>query len=231
MIQTVAKYTLRQPPMLFRLERLLLAQPLADDVRQTKRQRQQGDQFLQTLRLNHMRLFKPKAATLQTAKQRFDFPALRIIANRLLGLLRCDHNQILATGQPHPRYKQLQPPDQSGFLKAQGLIDGLPSKQSPCRHHLSASIGYFCILANTDTEVDVVSHQPLEPNFADKLTVCAQIQDRTGTKQGDKLSYNGLALSRVGIAFLLQDRPQHRDGDALINNAQHQNVQRRFAEM
>jgi hypothetical protein len=57
MIQTVAKNTLCQPTMRLRLERFLLALPLADDVRPTKRQRQQGDQFLQPLRLNHVPLF------------------------------------------------------------------------------------------------------------------------------------------------------------------------------
>src|SRR5205085_551987 len=181
--------------------------------------------------LNHVRFFKPEAATLQTAKQRFNLPALRIIAKRLLAILRGDHNQILATFEPHPRHKQFQPPDQSGFLKAQGLIDGLLAKQSPCRYHLSAPVRHLGILANPDTKRDMVGLQPLEPSFANKLAVGAQIQDRIDAKQGNKLSQDGLALGGVGIAFLLQDRPQHRNGYALVNQAQHQNIQRRLAEL
>jgi hypothetical protein len=50
MIQALSKYTCRQSPMLFRLERLLSAQPLTDNVRPTKCQRQQGDQLLQARR-------------------------------------------------------------------------------------------------------------------------------------------------------------------------------------
>src|SRR5437764_11478434 len=100
MIQTVAKYTLRQPPMLVGLERLLLAQPLADDMRLTKCQRQQGDQFLQALWLKHVRFFKPKAATLQAPEQGFDLPSLGIISNRPGRMIRCNQNQIFATVKP-----------------------------------------------------------------------------------------------------------------------------------
>jgi hypothetical protein len=43
MIQTVSENTSRHSPMLLRLEGFLSAQPFTDDVRPTKRHRQQGE--------------------------------------------------------------------------------------------------------------------------------------------------------------------------------------------
>ncbi len=108
--------------------RLLLAQPLTNDVRPTKRQRQQRDQLLQAFQLNDVGLLKPEPPTLQTAEQGFNFSALRIIFDRLLAIGRGNHDQILATFEPHPRHKQFQSPEPAGFCKAQGLIDRLLAK-------------------------------------------------------------------------------------------------------
>src|SRR3954447_6431136 len=119
MIQTVAKYTLRQPPMLFGLECLLLAQPLANDMRQTKCQRQQGDQFLQALWLKHMRFFKPEATTLQAPKQGFDLPSLGVVSNRPDRMIRCNQYQIVATLKPHPTHPHPQTPDAAPLVEDQ----------------------------------------------------------------------------------------------------------------
>src|SRR5436853_2569992 len=119
MIQAIAKYTFCQPSMLLRLQGLLLAQPLADNVRPTKRQRQQGKQFLQALRLDDVRFLKPEAATLQASEQRFNLPSLRILSNRLGRIFRRNDDQIFATSKPHPTYPQGQPPDAARFIKDQ----------------------------------------------------------------------------------------------------------------
>src|SRR5437763_15360557 len=111
MIQTVAKYTLRQPPMLFGLERLLLAQPLADDMRPTKCQRQQGDELLQALWLKHVRFFEPEAATLQAPEQGFDLPSFGVVCKRSGRMIRGNQNQIFATLKPHPTNPHPQTPD------------------------------------------------------------------------------------------------------------------------
>src|ERR1044072_609815 len=99
MVKPVSENTFRQPPMLLGLDCLLLAQPLTDHVRPAKSQCQQDNQFLQALRLNHMRFSKPEAATLQTAKQGLDFPSLGIRFYRPSGVMRRDDDEVLRPGQ------------------------------------------------------------------------------------------------------------------------------------
>src|SRR5436305_5321643 len=169
MIQTVSKNTFGESPMLLDFEGFLLAQPFADDVRPTKRQRQQGDQLLQTFRLDHVGFFKPEAATLQTTEQRLDFPSLRIVFYRTGGVSRRHHNQIFAAGQTHSRNRQLQPPDAAALLDDQRFSDCLPAKQSPRRHQLSPPVGDLRVLANANAKRDMVINQTLEPDFANKL--------------------------------------------------------------
>src|SRR5215216_1763422 len=124
MIQTVSKNTFRQSPMFLRLEPLLLAQPLTDYVRPTKCQRQQGDYLLQTLRLDHVSFLKPKAATLQTAEQRFDLPSSGIIFYCRGGVGRCHHDEVFTAHQSHSANPQSQIPDVAHFLEDQRLIEG-----------------------------------------------------------------------------------------------------------
>src|SRR5437868_4085335 len=119
MIQAVAKNTFRQPPMLLGLERLLLAQPLAHNMRPTKCQRQQGDQFLQALWLKHVRFFKPEAATLQAPEQRFNLPSLGIFFYRCGRVVWRNQDQMFTIVEPHSTHPQLKTPDAAWLVEDQ----------------------------------------------------------------------------------------------------------------
>src|SRR5215216_784549 len=145
MIQTVSKYTFSQSPMLLRLEPLLLAQPLTDYVRPTKCQRQQGDHLLQSLRLDHVSFLKPKAATLQTAQQRFDLPSSGIIFYCRGAVGRCHHDELLTARQSHSTNPQSQTPDVAHFLEDQLLIEALATKHLFVRNPLTARVDPCCV--------------------------------------------------------------------------------------
>src|SRR5215472_15147057 len=174
MIKSVSKNTLRQPPMLFSLERFLLTQPLADHVRPTKCQCQQRYQLLQSLWFSDVSFLKPEPPTLQTTKQGFDFPTLGVIFHRRGRVGRRDQNQILATCQAHSRYPQRQPPDAARFVEDQRLAAPLLAKQALRTNQLASTVRHLRVLADANTKGDVVGNQPLKPGLADKLPVGTQ---------------------------------------------------------
>src|SRR5215208_3256302 len=231
MIKSVSKNASCQSPMLLGLERFLLAQPLADYVRPAKRQRQQPDQLLQSLWLDDVRFFKPKSSTLQTTKQGFDFPALGVIFHRCGRVVGRNQNQMLATRQAHPRYPQCQSPDAARLRKDQGLIDCLATKQSLGSNQLSSSVSHLCVVADANAKRDLIGNQPLEPRLAYKLPVSTQMQDGTDPEQAHKLPHQGDSFFSVGVAFLLQYRPQHGNRHAFVNYAEHQDIQRRLSKL
>lgn len=146
--------------MLLHLQRLLLAQPLSDDVCPTKGQRQQRDQLLQSLWLNDVRFLKPESSTLQTAEQGFYLPSFRVLLYRLGRILRPNKDQVFSVRKPHPTDPQLKPPDSSSLLEDQRLIQWQSSKQPSGFNQLSSPIGYLSVVTNSDAEIYPLSNQP-----------------------------------------------------------------------
>jgi hypothetical protein len=231
MIQSQSKYTSRKPSMLFGLDRLLSAYPLAYYVCPTKAERQQRYQLLQSLCVNHVRFLKPKPSTLQTSKQCFDLPTFRIIVYRLGRILRPNKDQVFSVGKPHPTNPHLKPPDASSFLQDQPLIQWQSSKQPTGFNQFSSPIGYLSVVTNANAEIYPLSLQPSKPSLSDKFAIRAQIKDRTNSKQTDELRDYRYAFLGVGIAFFVKDHPQHRYRNSLVNDPEHEQIQRGLAEL
>src|SRR5215213_7076479 len=141
MIQPVTKQTDCLTPMLFDGQRPLRAQPLAYDMRPAEGQRHERQQFLQPLGVGDVRGFEAEAAPLQTAEQRLDLPAPRVVLKGRLGLALRDHDHVLTLGQAHPRDMPLLAPDQARPSKRLSLSDAAMAEQLTSGNYSPARIG------------------------------------------------------------------------------------------
>src|SRR5205085_5488603 len=122
-------------------------------------------------------------------------------------------------------------PDARWLVEDRLPIDRLPAKQPFGLDQLSSTIRHLRVLAHPNAKINTVLPQPGEPRPANELAVGAQIQDRTPSEQLDELRHDGYAFGGVGVALFLEDGPQHRDGNAFVNNAKHEDVQGRLAKL
>jgi hypothetical protein len=80
------------------------------------------------------------------------------------------------------------------------------------------------VLANPDTEQKLPLTEVLEPLVTNKLPVSHQTSDTTPTKRGNELLQQGDPFGGVGVTLLIQKVPVDREGNAIIDNRQHQQV-------
>src|SRR5947209_13120203 len=105
----MTEQTFRQPPMFLDLDGLESCQPLARNVRPTKRKRQQSQQFLQSLTLGQMCLFQTKAPRLQAPEQVHDLPAQGIVSKYPVGVRAACDDHVLALAGAHPHQGNIFP--------------------------------------------------------------------------------------------------------------------------
>jgi hypothetical protein len=92
-------------------------------------------------------------------------------------------------------------------------------------------VGDLEVGANADMEVDGAVLQPRQPVVAEELAIGQQAGDLVGPEQGDDTLDDRDALAGVGVAPLVEELPQHGNGNAAVNDADHQDVHVAAAEL
>src|SRR5947209_12247020 len=231
MIEAMPKDTLRQSPMLLDLQRLVLCQPLANNMRPAEGQRQQRQQFLEPLGVSDVRLFQAEAATLQTAEERFHFPPLRIISNGGLRRTLRDDDHVLTFWQTHAAHVPALSPDEACTGERCRGIEAAMPEQLPGLHCAPAGVGDQGVRAHPDAAGDAFAPQIREAHFADKLAVSTQVSNSTESEQAPELVEQSAPLRGRGAALLLNDHPQKREGRPLISNTEQENIQGRLSQV
>src|SRR5215208_6147488 len=131
MIEAMPEDTLRQSPMLLDLQRLLVRQPFAREVRPAEGQCQQPHQLTQPLGIGDVRRLQAEAARLEAAEERLDLPPPRVVLKQRLGLVGRTHDDVLAVRAPQPRHEQLLPQEPPRPLEQDGAAYALRAEQLP----------------------------------------------------------------------------------------------------
>jgi hypothetical protein len=231
MIKTIPKDTSCQPTMLFHLQWLLLNQPLANRMRPTKGQCQQRYQFLQPLRISDVSLFQTKSPTLQTPEQRFYLPTSRIVCYGRFSGSRAGNYQVLSCSKLHSTNMKRQAQDPASAFKRHWLTDAVTRKQATSGDLLPAPISYLRIGSDPYAKINPFVSQVSEPLFANKLTVRAQIINRSKAEQAIKLFQKRDALISVRAPFLFKDSPEQRECYPFIAYAKRHDIERRRAQI
>src|SRR5215212_9989822 len=231
MVKTITKNTSCQPTMPFDLQRLLLNQPLANHMRPTKGQRQQRYQFLQPLRVSDVRLFQTKPPTLQTPEQRFYLPTSRILGYGCFSRSSAGNYQVFSCPKLHPANMKRQAQDPASAFKYHWLTDAVTRKQATGGDRSPTPIRYLRIGSQAYAEINPFVGQVSEPLFANKLTVRAQIINRSKAKQSIKLFQKRDALVSVRATLLFKDSPKQREGYPFVAYAKRHYIERRRAQI
>src|SRR5215211_1477518 len=191
-------------PMFLERQRLVRAQPLADDVRPAEGERDERQQLLQPFGVGDVRGFQTEAARLQAAEQRLNLPSLRVVCKGGRDFPLRDDEHILAFGQPHPTEMPSLAPDDSRPSKRLTVPDAAMAEQLPSRHRQPTPVGDPGVGADADAASNALAPQVREPYFADKLAVGAQVSDRREAEQVPELVEERDALDGRGAALLRQ---------------------------
>src|SRR5947209_6598007 len=226
----MTKDTLSQRTMLFDLQRDHACQLLPRQISPTEGQ--QSHQLSQPLSVRHVRRFQTKTSGLQATEQSFNSPSARIISKQQSGFLRADDNHILAITAPQDHHKQPLPQDLARPREQDGDACLLCTEQIPGRYPLRvARVLHQQILFQSQAKPNALSTQKGQPIHSDKLSVRANKLNTLPPEQAQVLFDQVNALIGVGAAFLLKNRPQQREADASISDAQQQDIQRRLAQV
>src|SRR5215212_6666438 len=131
MVEAMSEDTLRQSPVLLDLQRLLVRQPFAREVRPAEGQCEERHQFAQPLGFGDVRRFEAEAARLEAAEEGLNLPPPRVLFQECLGLVRRTHDDVLAVGAPQPRHEQLLPEEPPRALEQDGPAYALRAEQAP----------------------------------------------------------------------------------------------------
>jgi hypothetical protein len=229
--QTIPKDALRLSAMPFNSQRFLPHQPFAHYVRPTKSQRQQRQQFLQSFWVGNLSLFQTKPATLQTPKQRLNLPTSRVVGYGRITNMRGSYNQVLASAQPHPADIKLNAQQPANTIKRCPLTGPEMLEQAASGHRPPTPICDLRIGSHAGTGINLFRLQISEPGLTNKLSICAEIGDRSRAKQEIKLFEQIDAFLGRGASLLLKYSPRQRDCYALVNDAKCHHVKRRVAQL
>ena len=181
--------------MRFDLQWLLLNQPFADYVRPAKCKRQKRNQFPQSLWLGNVGLFQTKPSRLHTSKQRLYLPSLGVLCYGPITRTRTCDNQRLSCFEFHPADVQLQTQYSPCSFKHYWLTNAKTRKQSSGSDRLPAPIGNLCIGSQAYAKINALARKVSQPDFANKLTVSAQIINSSKAKQAAKFFQQDLMRS------------------------------------
>lgn len=230
MVEPVTEQTHRLAPVLLEWQRLVPSQPLAGDVCPAEGQRHYRQQLPQEFGVGDVRCFKAEAARLQAAEQRPDFPAPGVVLKQRLGLVgRADDNVFVAR-QPQAHDEEPLTEHAPRALQPEGLADAPLPEQATRLHALPAPVRHLGVGPHPDAEWDALALEVSEPVEPDELPVCAQETDGGAPEPAQVLFHERDPLPGLRAPLLRQDRPEQREGDAFVRNAEQQDVERSLAQ-
>ena len=94
---------------------------------------------------------------------------------------------------------------------------GKASEEVVCWRQGSGGPRHLHVVADSDAGRDVVGSEPGEPLGTDKFPVCHQAVDLVAAKHLQELSEQVDTLLGIGVAFLGQELPEERKGDAVMD--------------
>jgi hypothetical protein len=103
--------------MRFRLQRLVLYQPLANNVCPAKSQRQHCNQLPQSFWFSDVSLLQTEPPTLHTSKQCLNLPPPSVVSYGSLSSIRASQDQILSCPKLHPADMKRQAQYTAGSFK------------------------------------------------------------------------------------------------------------------
>ena len=205
---------------------------LAGPVSPGEGQGQEAQQLAEAFRVDEVGVLEVEPPAFQAAKQGFDLPAVGIGADGLgLGGARTGDEQKLAVVQAQRGEVHEAAPDRAAAGQVPAFAGLQRAEQRVEAQHPVPTVGYPGVALEALVERDAPALQPEEPVLADKLAVGQQGGDFGRAEDGKEALHQGDALGGVGVARLAQDRPEHRQGNAPVGDAEHQEVDVRLAEL
>ena len=208
---------------------LLLIGPETGQYRPGGGQGQQGQQPFQPLGFDQIGLLPVKAVRFERGKQRFNTPALGILSHTVMGRIGTGHNQPFTRTEPLGSQIQPNTADLARGAQHAPLSHRQIAKQAP-NWPLALVRTHRQIRFNATAKTNRTLFQVTPPVGSDKLPVGQQVRDARGAKRGAKSLHQRDPLVAIRVPRFVQGAPKQRDGDALIDHAQHQDIQLRFPQ-
>lgn len=121
-------------------------------------------------------------------------------------------------------------PDRTATRQPMALAGRQRAEQLVQAHHSVPGVGRAGVALEALVERNALPLEPAKPVLADQLAVGQQGGDAARAKHLEEALHQGDALWSIGVARLVQHRPEHGQGDAPVGDAEHQNVEVRLAE-
>ena len=165
-----------------------------------------------------MGVFKVEPAAFQTAKERFNFPALGIVIQGGLRGLGGDEDEIVIL-DPHPKDEDGHAPHPSGLRKKPRVANPAVLKK-PIRRDFTAAAGIRDkrIAFDPNAKPNPLPLEKFDPVCPNKLAVCGKTANPLGAKRDQKMFEQANPFERIRIAPLIQQDPQKRNCDPLIGD-------------
>ncbi len=173
-----------------------------------------------------MGVLEVEASRFQATEQGFHLPAIGIgVEGFGLGYAGGGDEEELAIVQAQRGEMDKAAPDGTVTRQPMALAGRERAEQLVQAHHPVPGVGHAGVALEALVERNALPLEPAKPVLADELAVGQQGGDAARAKHLEEALHQGDALWGIGVARLVQHRPEHGQGDA-----EHQKVEVRLAE-
>lgn len=178
-----------------------------------------------------MGVLEVEASRFQAIEQGFHLPAIGMgVEGFGLGYARGGDEEELAIVQAQRGEVDEAAPEGTAARQPVALAGFERAEEGIQAHRPVPGVGHAGVALEALVERNALPLEPAQPVLADELAVGQQGGDAARAKHLEEALHQGDALWGIGVAWLVQHRPEHGQGDAPVGDAEHQKVEVRLAE-
>lgn len=178
-----------------------------------------SQQIAQAMRIDKTSRFQIEPTAFETLKQALDFPPTPIVKEQVSWLI-AGNNQIFAVRKPLSSQINRYLPKAKNSL----FTRIFPSKELTDFPLPIFLIENKIIFSDSNTKADILPVKIAQPIFSDELSISSDEIDFSHAKYSKELLEKSNPFSGMTVSFVVQSCPEKRNGTALDNDSENEEV-------